>query len=330
MKLSSGDWKRLKSRPLLSGPVSAEHALTVSHLSKDFSGLKAVDDLSFQVKRGEIYGFLGPNGAGKTTTIKMMLGLTYPNGGQVTIDGLDLSENPHEIKRRIGFLPERVAFYSNLTAMQTMEFYADLKGQPKDKLGTLLEGVGLQNFADKKVGTYSKGMVQLLGVAQVMIGDPKILILDEPTSGLDPNWTRVVKDRVRAANENGATVFFSSHILSEVQELAHKVAILSKGKLVAEDTVDNLGAELHIKPRLILTIDGPHEAAAKALAGLEGIEGSFSQGNDFVVVCEPATKMKVLTRLEENQVKVTNFKTVEPSLEEVFLKYTEDVKGSIR
>ncbi|MEE9600798.1 MAG: ABC transporter ATP-binding protein, partial [Thermoplasmata archaeon] len=123
--------------------------------------MKAVDSLSLEVRKGEIYGFLGPNGAGKTTSIKMVLGLTYPDQGKVLIDGMDLSQRPHTIKKRIGFLPERVAFYSNLTALQTLEFYASLKGQAKESLTDLLDSVGLTPFADKKVSTFSKGMIQL-------------------------------------------------------------------------------------------------------------------------------------------------------------------------
>ncbi|MCJ2554969.1 MAG: ABC transporter ATP-binding protein, partial [Candidatus Thermoplasmatota archaeon] len=187
------------------------------------------------VKRGEIYGFLGPNGAGKTTTLKMILGLTYPDEGDVLIDGIDLSQRPHEIKRRIGFLPERLAFYNNLTALQTLEFFASLKGHSQEGLSELLDSVGLRKFAEKKVGTFSKGMVQLLGVAQALMGSPSLLLLDEPTTGLDPNWTRVVKDRVLKANKEGATVFFSSHLLTEVQELAGRVGILNRGKLIVED-----------------------------------------------------------------------------------------------
>ncbi len=282
------------------------------------------------IKRGEIYGFLGPNGAGKTTTIKMILGLTYPDEGEVLIDGIDLSQRPHEIKRRIGFLPERLAFYNNLTALQTLEFFASLKGHSQEGLSELLDSVGLRKFAEKKVGTFSKGMVQLLGVAQALMGSPSLLLLDEPTTGLDPNWTRVVKDRVLKANKEGATVFFSSHLLTEVQELAGRVGILNRGKLIVEDTVSNLGNRLEIKPRLHIAAAGDLEVAAGILRQLEGVDEVKVSGEELLVTLDAKAKRKVLSRLEEKGIVVQDFRTEEPSLEEVFLKFTEDVRREIR
>ncbi|MEE9518839.1 MAG: ABC transporter ATP-binding protein [bacterium] len=282
------------------------------------------------VKRGEIYGFLGPNGAGKTTTLKMILGLTYPDEGDVLIDGLNLSQRPHEIKRRIGFLPERLAFYDNLTALQTLEFFASLKGHSQEGLSELLDSVGLRKFAEKKVGTFSKGMVQLLGVAQALMGSPSLLLLDEPTTGLDPNWTRVVKDRVLKANKEGATIFFSSHLLTEVQELAGRVGILNRGKLIVEDTVSNLGNRLEIKPRLHIAAAGDLEVAAGILRQLEGVDQVTVSGEELLVTLDAKAKRKVLSRLEEKGIVVQDFQTEEPSLEEVFLKFTEDARREIR
>jgi ABC-type multidrug transport system ATPase subunit len=320
----------IKYAPSRPRATISESTLTVSNLSKAFNSLQAVDSLSLEVKRGEIYGFLGPNGAGKTTTIKMILGLTYPDEGRVLIDGIDLAQRPHEIKRRIGFLPERLAFYNNLTALQTLQFYASLKGHDRDGLTELLDSVGLRQFADKKVGTYSKGMIQLLGVAQALMGSPSLLLLDEPTTGLDPNWTRVVKDRILTANKGGATVFFSSHLLTEVQELAGRVGILNKGKLIAEDTVSNLGSRLEIKPRLHITVDGDREVAAGILGQLEGVDEVKVSGEELLVTLDPKAKAKALSRLEEKGITVQDFRTEEPSLEEVFLRFTEDVRREIR
>ena len=311
-------------------PVVSTSALSIADLSKTFNGLKAVDALSLEVRKGEIYGFLGPNGAGKTTTIKIVLGLTFPDRGTVRVDGREVSREPHEIRQHIGFLPERVAFYQHLTARQTLEFFADLKARGRQGVTGLLEAVGLASFADAKVGTFSKGMVQLLGVAQALVGDPDLLILDEPTVGLDPNWTRAVKDRIQAANRAGTTVFFSSHILSEVQELAHRVGIVNRGRLVAEDTVERLGASLNLKPRLRISVDGDPSAAATAIAGLEGVEEVRSVGHDLLVVCPPATKANVIARLAAGGISVRDFRTEEPSLEEVFLRYTRDSRGSVR
>ncbi len=305
-------------------------ALALSGLSKAYNGLQAVDGLSLEVQRGAIYGFLGPNGAGKTTTIKMILGLTYPDQGEVRIEGKSLTEEPHAIKRRVGFLPERVAFYPNLTAVQNLEFFAHLKGETETDLHALLDSVGLEEFARKKVNTFSKGMIQLLGVAQAMIGRPALLILDEPTVGLDPAWTRAVKDRVQEANDAGATVFFSSHILAEVQELADRVAILHRGRLLAEDTVANLSDAMALKPRLRIQTRGEVSEAATALQGVEGVDEVRVREREVVVVCDPDAKARVLARLEQAGVLIGDFRTEEPSLEEVFLRLTREEGGGIR
>lgn len=309
--------------------MASQSVLSIRDLTKSFGTLKAVDAVSLDVREGEIYGFLGPNGAGKTTTIKIILGLTYPDSGTVLIDGMDISERPHEIKRRVGHLPETVAFYDNLTALQNLKFFASLKGIETDGLVEVLETVGLKRFADSKVRTYSKGMVQLLGVAQALMGRPQLLILDEPTAGLDPNWTRTVKDRIGEANEDGVSVFFSSHILSEVQELASRVGILDRGRLLAEDTVQNLGTKLAIKPRLRISLDVDPAIAERALAALEGVEEIRTTETGLVVVCEPRTRSKVLSHLEKAGIQVSDFHTEDPSLEDVFLRYTEDSRGEV-
>lgn len=305
-------------------------ALSLQGVTKTFNGLRAVDDLSLTVRPGEVYGFLGPNGAGKTTTIKMILGLAYPDAGRVFIGGRDLAEAPHEVKRTLGFLPERVAFYENLTALQNLEFFARLKGNSPDGLEAMLTSVGLGNFVHTHVRTFSRGMIQLLGVAQALLGSPRLLLLDEPTTGLDPNWSRAVKDRIREANRGGATVFFSSHLLSEVQELADRVGILQRGKLLAEDTVANLGQALEMKPRLRLSVDMDVERAQEALSSVEGVESVEADRGQLVVTCDPKAKSRVLRRLEDAGVEVHDFRTEEPSLEEVFLRYTRDGEGSVR
>jgi ABC-type multidrug transport system ATPase subunit len=310
--------------------VSGESALAISGLSKKFSGLQAVDRLSLEVKRGEIYGFLGPNGAGKTTTIKMILGLVHPDAGQVLIDGRDLAAEPHEIKRRLGYLPERVAFYNNLTALQTLQFFAKLKGQPTDGLAGLLESVGLKEFIDKRLGTFSKGMVQLVGLAQALIGNPSFLLLDEPTTGLDPNWSRFVKDKILEVNKQGTTVFFSSHILPEVEQLANRVAILNRGQLVAQDTVDKLRVGLNVKPRLRLSIGPPVAEAARLVQAVPGVTQVVIDGWDLVLECAPDARARAVTTLVMSGVPVGDLRTYEPSLEEVFMHFTQDSRGAVR
>jgi ABC-type multidrug transport system ATPase subunit len=173
--------------------TSLASAIEVKNLTKFYKDLKAVDDLSFNVKKGEIFGLLGPNGAGKSTTIKAILSLIHSNNGSIKINGYDIKTEGIEARRSVGYLPERVAFYDNLTPLQTMNFFSELWGVDKSVVRPLIKEVGLEEAINRKVGTFSKGMVQLLGVAQVMIGKPPVYILDEPMGGLDARWVKTIR-----------------------------------------------------------------------------------------------------------------------------------------
>jgi ABC-2 type transport system ATP-binding protein len=302
-----------------SGPVSIE----ICGLTKIYKDVKAVDNLSFNVRNGEVFGFLGPNGAGKTTTIKAMLGLIHVSSGDIKINGFDMKKNGIDVKRNIGYLPERVSFYDNLTPVQTLNFFCELKGVDKSVVPSLIKEVGLEEAMNRKVGTFSKGMVQLLGVAQALIGNPSIYILDEPTVGLDARWVRIVREKIKMLNERGATVIFSSHILSEVEALCDRVAIINKGKLIAEDTVANLNKYLHIKPRIEIFIEGLDGKVPKVLENLDGVETADAKGDTLFVTCESHVRSHVIAALEEAGFKVVNIKTIEPSLEDAFVKLIE-------
>ena len=304
-------------------------ALSVEGLTKSFKELRAVDGIDFAVRRGEVYGFLGPNGAGKSTTIKMILGLVRPDAGSVQILGREMAKEPHDIKRRLGYLPERVAMYPNLTAIQTLRFYAKLKGHSTQGLDELLSSVGMKEFADKRVATFSKGMVQLVGFAQALIGDPEILVLDEPTTGLDPNWMRSVKDRILEANKRGATVFFSSHLLSEVEEIASRVAILNRGKVVAQDEVAALRGRTKARPQLHLNIIFKRDEAEKVLRAVPGVE-AVVMGPEIVVTSDDAARGQAIAALVQAGIAIQGMRTVDPSLESVFLEYTESSRGAVR
>ena len=307
-----------------------EYAIETKGLTKVFDGLTAVDRLDLRVRKGDIFGFLGPNGAGKTTTIKMMLGLTRPTAGHVRFDGLDIAEQGPKIKAHVGYLPEKVAFYPNLTAVQTLSFFAELRGADPAACQALLKDVGLEAFADARVGTFSRGMVQLLGVAQALLGTPQVLILDEPTAGLDPRWTRTVKDRILAASESGTTVFFSSHLLAEVQEIADRVAILNRGKLVAEDTVEALGRRVSPESRMRLRLKEDPQKGAEAVRDVPGVSEAKVEGGELLVRCTEDAKARVVQRLAAAGLEVVGLRTEESSLEEAFLALTEEGKGAVR
>ncbi len=219
-----------------------------TNLTKRYGDQTAVDNLSFTLREGEIFGFLGPNGAGKTTTLLMLLGLTRPSGGEALVCGLDPVRKAKEVKRLIGYMPENVGFYPELDAIQSMEYIAALNAIPESnarkRLWELLELVGLQNDAYKKVANYSRGMKQRLGIAEVLLKDPKVLFLDEPTLGLDPEAALNLIDLIaRLKEDHNMTVLLSSHHLHQVQKMSDRVGIMIEGRMVAQGTLDELSRE---------------------------------------------------------------------------------------
>ena len=295
-------------------------ALEIIGVTKTFKDVKAVDNVSFSVKKGEIFGFLGPNGAGKTTTIKAILGLLHVDSGKIRINGYDIKDNEIEAKRSIGYLPERVSFYENLNPVQTLQFFCELQGVDKSVVKELLHKVGLSDALNRKVGGFSKGMLQLLGIAQTMIGEIPVYIFDEPMGGLDPRWVKVVRDMIIKLNQQGATIMFSSHILSEVQNLCDRVVIINKGKIIAKDTVENLNNYLKIKPRLELTIPELNGKIPQKMREIEGIISIVAKEDKILITCEPSERINIISEIKNQGFDVKDVKTFEPSLEEVFMK----------
>jgi ABC-2 type transport system ATP-binding protein len=218
-------------------------------LTKNYAGQVAVDHLSFRIREGEIFGFLGPNGAGKTTTLLMLLGLSQPTQGSASVCGFDPLRQPREVKRLVGYLPENVGFYGDLDAIESLEYIAELNGMERDtareRIREALRIVGLpEEDQRKKVLTYSRGMKQRLGIAEVLIKDPRVMFLDEPTLGLDPDGALRMIDLIQSLNrEHEITVLLSSHDLTQVQKISHRVGIMIKGKMVAEDSIEALAKE---------------------------------------------------------------------------------------
>lgn len=303
--------------------TDSSHAIEVHDLSKSFNGFKAVNNVSFTVNTGEIFGFLGPNGAGKTTTIKSMLDLIHSNSGSIKIKGIDIHKNIKEAKKNIGYLPERVAFYDNLTALQNMYFFAEMKNASKTECKKLIEDMGIGDVGNKRVGKFSKGMVQRLGMAQAMLGSPPILILDEPSSGLDPRGAFLIRNKIKELQKNGATIFLSSHILAEVQEICDRVAIINRGYLVAKDSVSNLRQKLNLKPKLTLELENMTDKIQNAINDVEGIENIQIINKMINIICDPKAKSKAIIAIEKAGGNIINLHTSDPSLEQVFMRYTE-------
>ena len=226
--------------------MEREPIIETEGLTKVYGSQTAVNQLTFRIREGEVFGFLGPNGAGKTTTLLMFLGLTEPTSGKVRVCGFDPARDPLGVKERVGYLPENVGFYEDMDARQNLRFVARLNRIPDDvsleRIEELLNVVGLLEEAEKKVGIYSKGMRQRLGIAEVLVKEPKVIFLDEPTIGLDPDGTNRMLDLIHSlSREKNITVFLSSHLLDQVQRICDRVGIMIKGELVAIGPIQELG-----------------------------------------------------------------------------------------
>ncbi len=245
-----------------------EKCVEISSLTKKYGRYIAVDNLSLSIEKGEIFGLLGPNGAGKSTTILMLLGLTEVDSGTVKVCGLDPTKHPIEVKKRVGYLPEDIGFYSEYSGLQNLMYIAELNNIPMDQASVraleVLNDVGLSDAKDKKVANYSRGMRQRLGLADVLIKSPEIVILDEPTLGLDPEGVRkFLQLIVRLSRKKGITVLFSSHHLHQVQQVCDRVGIFVKGRLLAEGKISSLAQQLFSNNAF--TIEGEIDAAHNVL-----------------------------------------------------------------
>ncbi|GIX46268.1 MAG: hypothetical protein KatS3mg131_0479 [Candidatus Tectimicrobiota bacterium] len=228
--------------------MAAEAVIVTEGLTKVYNGQVAVDHLTFSVYEGEIFGFLGPNGAGKTTTLLMLLGLTEPTSGKATVVGIDPTREPVKVKRVVGYLPEHVGFYRDLNARQMLRYIAELNAIPaaeaEARIARALDIVGLAQEADKKIDAYSRGMRQRLGIAELLVKEPKVAFLDEPTIGLDPDATnRMVELIQQLSQERQMTILLSSHQLYQVQRICHRIGIMIRGRMVAQGPMERLAAE---------------------------------------------------------------------------------------
>jgi ABC-2 type transport system ATP-binding protein len=253
-------------------------------LCKSYGDVTAVDRLDLTIERGEIFGLLGPNGAGKTTTILMLLGLTEPTAGEARVEGLDASRAPLEVKRRVGYLPDDVGFYGDLSGRENLRYTAELNRVPRaegeERIDGLLRDVGLSDAGDRRVSEYSRGMRQRLGLADALVKQPTVLILDEPTVNVDPEGVREILELVRGLRErDGTTVLISSHLLHQVEQICDRVGIFVRGRLAALGTVDELVARVQGGFSLDIEVDGADASVVKevleAVPGVTSVEPSL-------------------------------------------------------
>ena len=302
-------------------------AIQLDGVTKRFDGLTAVDDLSLTVSEGEVFGFLGPNGAGKSTTINMLLDFVRPTAGTVSVLGMDAQADSVAVRKRTGVLPEGFSVYNRLTGRQHIEFAIESKDVDADP-DTVLERVGLDGDGDRKAGGYSKGMGQRLALGMALVGEPDLLVLDEPSSGLDPAGAKEMREIVREEADRGATVFFSSHVLGQVEAVCDTVGILREGSLVAKDSVEGLREAVGGDAALAITVDSATDDQLDAVRTLPGVDSAATDGGTVTVQCDPEAKTEVIGALEDAGVTVHDFETRETSLEDLFLAYTEDGAGT--
>jgi ABC-2 type transport system ATP-binding protein len=299
-------------------------AIALRGVTKRFGDVTAVDGLDLSVAEGEVFGFLGPNGAGKSTTINMLLDFVRPTSGEVRVLGRDAQSESVAVRQRTGVLPEGFDVYTRLTGRTHVEFAMESKGVDGDP-DELLARVGIADAADRTAGGYSKGMRQRLALAMALVGRPQLLILDEPSSGLDPSGAKEMREIVRAEADRGATVFFSSHVLGQVEAVCDRVGIMREGSLVAEDSMDALRDAVGGGERLVVSVAGDAAAvdlaAVRAVAGVSSVE---AVDGEVVVSCDADAKTAVVGAVEDGGATVENFRTEEASLEDLFLAYTED------
>ncbi len=296
-------------------------AIEVDGVSKRYGSVTALDRVDLTVTEGEIFGFLGPNGAGKSTMINVFLDFVRPDAGGVTVFGHDCQTEGVAARKRMGVLPEGYSVYDRLTGRQHVEFAIESKGADTEPMA-ILDRVGLTGDADRPAGGYSKGMAQRLILGMALVGEPDLLILDEPTSGLDPNGAREIRSIIREENARGATVFFSSHILEQVEAVCDRVGILTDGSLVAVDTIDGLRESAGGGTVLRISLAALDDQFRGAAAAVDGVDDVRLEGEELVVACADAAKMDVLFALDRAGADVLDFATEEASLEELFAAYT--------
>ena len=307
--------------------MSENLVIETKDLTKRYDGVTVVDCLNLSVSKNEIFGLLGPNGAGKTTTILMLLGLSEPASGSIRVCGFDPVHEPLKVKRLVGYMPEKVGFYENLTPRENLRFIARLNNiddaESNRRIDQLLEAVGLSEIADKKVGTFSRGMKQRLGIADALIKKPEVAILDEPTAGLDPEGINQVLDLIASLPKAGTTVVMCSHRLYEVQKIGHSIGILAKGKMVVQGSLDQLGRQALAEGRYQIEVETiqPTPQLVDTIKKISGVTKVETKGNLLLISTDSDLRAEIAKAVVQGNAPLIQMKIQEFSLDEIYMKY---------
>jgi len=307
--------------------MSHSAVIETKDLTKAYDKFVAVDKLNLRVDEGESFGFLGPNGAGKTTTILMLLGLTEPTSGYASVCGYNPTREPVKVKSLVGYMPEKVGFYEDMTARENLEYTAWLNALPQSKISTkvreVLSMVGLDEVVDKKVGKFSHGMKQRLGIADVMVKEPKVVFFDEPTSGIDPEGIEQILALISEMARMKVTIILSSHQLHQVQKICTRVGILSKGRLVADGAVEHLGRETlgGGKYQIHIQVTEPSSKLVDSIKNTNGVREVDVTGDLLVVNCDEDLRPQLARTVVDSNCLLVQMKIEEYGLEEIYMKY---------
>ena len=306
----------------------SDFVIEAEGLTKRYNGAAAVDHVSFQVSRGEIFGLLGPNGAGKTTTILMLLGLTDLTEGEARVLGHDPEREPLAVKRRVGYLPDSVGFYDHMTAAENLRYTARLMGmrevEREDRMAAALRRVELTEVADNRVATFSRGMRQRLGLAEILMKEAAVAILDEPTSGLDPQATLELLDMIRALKREGVSVLLSSHLLDRVQSVCDRVALFQAGKIVLIGTVAELGRQV-LGGGFAVEVEAQGSGLAERLSEVPGVTAVEQRGPDRVrLLADRDVRPDAAAAVVAAGGKLFRLSVEEPSLEMIYTRYFQE------
>ncbi len=305
-----------------------EIVVETKDLTKNYGDFTAVNKLNLKIEEGDIFGFLGPNGAGKTTTILMLLGLTEPTSGSATVWGFNPSREPLNVKRIVGYLPERVGFYRNMTASENLMYTADLNGlskkETKKNMPELLATVGLSDVGEKPVGAFSQGMKQRLGIADMLIKKPKLVFLDEPTSGIDPNGITEILDLILKMAKQKISVIFCSHQLNHVQKICTRVGILSKGNFVAEGPIEQLGRQSQggARYQIEVQVEKVDDEIVKLVKQIKSVANITVSSDSMLISCDRDLRSQIAKVIVDSGRPLIGIKVEEMSLEKIYKKFS--------